>query len=109
VRTAILIVLAALMSTTNAGQSYEQRKFVVEVVSDAPGSEQNFRGAIGYGGQLQLIESTTPFRKELNAVSLTAMFEATAADGRIAAALYEDEDGKLNKLGDVRGRRREDH
>lgn len=32
------------------------------------------RGAIGYDGQLELIDVSTPFRKELNVVGITAMF-----------------------------------
>lgn len=107
-RTAIPIMFTAFVLLAapppRAEQSYEKRRFVVEIISDAPGSEQKFRGVIGYDGQLQLIESRTPFRKKFSAVGLTGMFEATAADGKIVATLYEDQNGKLIKFGDVRGR-----
>jgi hypothetical protein len=77
---------------------------VVEVTSDVLGVEQKFKSVIGHDGQLELIESTTPFKREFNAVGITAMFEAVETEGSILAALHGEKDGEIVKFGHVIGR-----
>jgi hypothetical protein len=103
-----LLTVSALIGMTSfaasAEDSYQPRRFVVEVTTEVPGSEAQFRGVVGYNSNLELIEATTPFRRELvSPVGLTAMFQVVNPDGRLLAALYGEENGELRKLGHVEG------
>lgn len=101
---AIAALFVAAPPTTDSANAHEPRRFVIEVTAGAAGAEQAFRGAIGYRGRVELIESTTPFRKEISAASFTVMFEATDAAGVVLATAYGEQDGKLTQLGNVSGR-----
>jgi hypothetical protein len=97
-----LFVLTA--SAAEPQKAYPLRRFVIEFATAAPGVEQAFRAAVGYDGRLEVIQATTPFRKEFDAASLTAMFEATNTDGAVRATLYGDQRGTLTLFGNVSGR-----
>ena len=80
------------------------RHFVIEVTNQARGSERSFRGAVGFDGQLELVEAETPFRKEVKAVGLTAIFAVADGKGDIQVVLYGTNNNKLVKYGGVSGR-----
>lgn len=102
-----IAIIALLVVTAGAAEpqkTYPLRRFVIEVTTATPGVQQVFRAAVGYDGRLEVIEATTPFRKEFKAASVTAMFEATSADGVVRATLYGEQHGSLELFGNVAGR-----
>lgn len=101
---AITALLVATAGAAEPQKTYPLRRFVIEVTTAAPGVEQAFRAAVGHDGRLEMIEATTPFRKEFKATSLTAMFEVTGADGVVRATLYGEQHGSLVSFGNVAGR-----
>jgi hypothetical protein len=101
---AIMALLVATAGAAEPQKTYPLRRFIIEVTTAAPGIEQVFRAAVGYDGRLEIVEGTTPFRKEFKATSLTAMFEATSADGVVRATLYGERDGSLASFGNVAGK-----
>jgi hypothetical protein len=107
IQLAIMALLAATVGAAEPQQNQAVRRFVIEVTAVTPGVEQAFRAAVGYSGRLEFIEGTTPFRKEFDPGSrgsLTAMFEATNADGVVKATLYGAQNRSFELFGSVTGR-----
>ncbi|MDJ0654638.1 MAG: hypothetical protein QNJ40_10815 [Xanthomonadales bacterium] len=78
-------------------------EYVIEITSATPGTEVEFKGAIGAHGELELIEETTPVRKPLKVFMFTAIFQALSAEQHIHVVLHERIDGELTKGGSFTG------
>ena len=65
-------------------------EFRLVVSSTNAGREVRFKGAIGQGGNLDLVESTTPFEKRFTARSVIAMFESLDLSLPINVELFGD-------------------
>lgn len=88
-----LLAVCAFTPLLLAQQDHAPQRFLIEVTSLVPGAERTVRGAIGYDGQLELVEVSTPFRKELNAVAVRAMFAVVEPDGNVQVVLHGAADG----------------
>jgi hypothetical protein len=102
-----LLAISAFTPLLLAQQDHHSsQRFLIEVTSLVPGAERTVRGAIGYDGQLELIEVSTPFRKELNAVGITAMFVVVEPEGNVQVVLHGNGKGtaELMKHGGASGR-----
>ncbi len=101
-----LLAICAFTPLLLARQDHSPQRFLIEVTSQVPGAERTVRGAIGYDSQLELIEASTPFRKELNAVGITAMFVVVEPEGNVQVVLYGNGKGtaELTKHGGASGR-----
>ena len=62
----------------------------IVVTSTKDGEEVRFKGAIGQGGELDLIKTTTPYRKRFHARSVIAMFESLDKNVLISVELFGD-------------------
>lgn len=108
-RYSIAIALLAISAFTPllwAQQDHSPQRYLIEITSLAPGAERTVRGAIGYDSQLDVIEVRTPYRKELNAVAITAMFAVVEPDGNVQVVLHGNGRGasELTKHGGASGR-----
>lgn len=83
-----VLAISAFAPLLLAQQDHSPQRFLIEVTSQEPGTERTVRGAIGYDGQLELIEASTPFKKELNAVGIRAMFAVVEPDGKVLVVLH---------------------
>lgn len=99
-----LLAISVFTPSLLAQQDHSPQRFVIEVTSLVPGAERTVRGAIGYDSQLELIEVSTPFRKELNAVAITAMFVVVEPEGDVQVILYGKGTAELTKHGGASGR-----
>jgi hypothetical protein len=101
-----LLAISAFTPSLLAQQDHSPQRFLIEVTSLVPDAERTVRGAIGYDGQLELFEVSTPFRKEVNAVGLTAMFKVLEPDGNVQVVLHGNRKGtgELTKHGGASGR-----
>ncbi len=101
-----LLITSAFTPLLLAQQDHSPQRFVIEVTSLVPGAERTVRGAIGYDGQLELIELSTPFKKELKAVSITAMFAVVEPAGNVQVVVHGNRQGtaELTKHGGASGR-----
>lgn len=101
-----VMAISAFTPSLLAQQDQSPQRFLIEVTSLVPGAERTVRGAIGYDGQLELMEVSTPFRKELNAVGITAMFAVVEPDGNVQVVLHGNGRGAagLTKHGGASGR-----
>jgi len=52
--------------------------------------EVEFKGAVGHGGGLDLVETTTPYELHFSAFIVIAMFESLDTDAPIKVELYGD-------------------
>ncbi|WP_161828645.1 hypothetical protein [Steroidobacter agaridevorans] len=99
-----VLALAAFTPLLLAQPEHSPQRYIIEVTSLVPDAERTVRGAIGYDSQLELIEVSTPFRKELNAVAITAMFVVAEPDGNIQVVVHDKGTAGLTKHGGASGR-----
>lgn len=80
--------------------SGEVRQFVIEVTS-VNGDAVRFKGAVGHSGEVKLVEGVTPYRLELAAARIVAMFSSLTEGARLTAALYSLQGGKTESVGSI--------
>ena len=76
---------------TSAGSTFKDVKpvdYEIVVSSFYPDREVTFKAAIGENGDLNLVESKTPFRKRFSAYRIIAMFETVDSNEKIKVELF---------------------
>ena len=63
-------------------------RYRIVVASPQPRCEVRFKGALGQNGELDLIETVTPFEKDFVAWKVVAMFESLERDLPISVSLF---------------------
>ncbi len=79
-----------ITKSAEVGPPTEPVDLEIVVTSTKSGREVQIKGAIGQGGELDLIDTSTPYRKRFRARSVIAMFESLDRDIFINVKLYGD-------------------
>ena len=79
-----------LSESTNFEPAADPVDLEIVVTTTEEGREVRIKGAIGQSGDLDLIDTTTPYRKRFRARSVIAMFESLDRDIFINVKLYGD-------------------